>query len=360
MDSELPSGDHQVCPRCGTSASDGQVWCDGCGLNLSLQENLPSADAYAAGVREQAWLEGKKAEQRAAAKERQVAREAEQGQLRQEREAQAEQRRSERKQRSAERRERANRPLRVAFVSLLAFGALLIAAALAWHFTKWDAPLVGVSPLVEDGSESVGASTPDLTTDDGTTFDSAAPAKLECGDVEVTPNSDDVISNVTVSGISCSDASALLYRWGSSGYEGDGPSGFSCVDANRPLDQMTQSTGLKCTDGDEVVTFGGGSPGEPTSSSSSGAGGQCKSPDPSVVDLSSNALPCEDAARVVDEYLSAVGSSEGRTTGPLPTSGFTCQIGQGGSGGTAPVLCSGEAGSEVQFAVDLTSVDPVY
>jgi uncharacterized Zn finger protein (UPF0148 family) len=46
----------KVCPRCGTPVGDG-VWCDGCGLNLKQQADLPTADAYAAKVRERRWLE---------------------------------------------------------------------------------------------------------------------------------------------------------------------------------------------------------------------------------------------------------------------------------------------------------------
>lgn len=52
---ELRGTDHPVCPRCGTFAGDG-VWCGGCGLNLKQQGELPTADSYAARVREQRWL----------------------------------------------------------------------------------------------------------------------------------------------------------------------------------------------------------------------------------------------------------------------------------------------------------------
>lgn len=54
-DRELPSGTHLVCPRCGATAGDSR-WCAACGLNLSQQGKLPTADAYAAGIRERRWL----------------------------------------------------------------------------------------------------------------------------------------------------------------------------------------------------------------------------------------------------------------------------------------------------------------
>jgi hypothetical protein len=60
---ELPAGSHHVCPRCGTRAREG-VWCEGCGLNLPKQGELPTADAYSARVREQRWLEARAEEER--------------------------------------------------------------------------------------------------------------------------------------------------------------------------------------------------------------------------------------------------------------------------------------------------------
>lgn len=55
----LPKGGHPVCPRCGTAVGQGP-WCEGCGLNSRTQETLPTGDAYAAGIREQRWLEEQK------------------------------------------------------------------------------------------------------------------------------------------------------------------------------------------------------------------------------------------------------------------------------------------------------------
>lgn len=56
------------------------MWCSACGLNLTQQGDLPTADAYAAGVREQRWLaaqaeeaEATKAEQARALQERRAA-----------------------------------------------------------------------------------------------------------------------------------------------------------------------------------------------------------------------------------------------------------------------------------------------
>lgn len=44
-----------VCPRCGSRAGI-QRFCEGCGLNLALQNELPTAEQFAAGEREQEWL----------------------------------------------------------------------------------------------------------------------------------------------------------------------------------------------------------------------------------------------------------------------------------------------------------------
>lgn len=61
---DLPQGPHQVCPRCGAAAAD-RAFCAQCGLNLTRQGELPTADEYAAGVREQRWLEQQQREHEA-------------------------------------------------------------------------------------------------------------------------------------------------------------------------------------------------------------------------------------------------------------------------------------------------------
>ncbi len=48
-------GSERVCPRCGTPSTSSR-WCAGCGLNLALQGDLPTAEAYAAKEREREWL----------------------------------------------------------------------------------------------------------------------------------------------------------------------------------------------------------------------------------------------------------------------------------------------------------------
>lgn len=55
----LPRGSHPVCPRCGTAA-DASRWCTQCGLNLVQHGELPTADAYAAKIREEGWLRAHK------------------------------------------------------------------------------------------------------------------------------------------------------------------------------------------------------------------------------------------------------------------------------------------------------------
>jgi hypothetical protein len=58
-----------VCPRCGEAASEDPVWCEACGLNLKRAGELPTADAYAARIREQRWLERQANEKREAGDE---------------------------------------------------------------------------------------------------------------------------------------------------------------------------------------------------------------------------------------------------------------------------------------------------
>lgn len=65
MNDDLPSGDNEVCPRCGRGTT-GETFCAECGLNLASQRELPTADAYAAGVREKRWLQQRRREQEAA------------------------------------------------------------------------------------------------------------------------------------------------------------------------------------------------------------------------------------------------------------------------------------------------------
>ncbi len=65
-----------VCSRCGTPAGSSR-WCSGCGLNLSLQDDLPTAEAFAAKEREAEWLAERQAEAKTAAETERLKREAE-------------------------------------------------------------------------------------------------------------------------------------------------------------------------------------------------------------------------------------------------------------------------------------------
>lgn len=85
----------------------------------------------------------------------------------------------------------------------------------------------------------------------------ASDAQDECEPIVITPNTDDVIANLTVQGISCEDAAAVLRPWAEGGYPGDGPSGFTCEDAGRPPSPEGGGTGLRCAMEDQVITFGG-------------------------------------------------------------------------------------------------------
>lgn len=58
----------RVCPRCGAPAE--AVWCRGCGLNLRLESELPSREAYEAKIREREWVAARDAEARAQQEQR--------------------------------------------------------------------------------------------------------------------------------------------------------------------------------------------------------------------------------------------------------------------------------------------------
>lgn len=91
------------------------------------------------------------------------------------------------------------------------------------------------------------------------TGSSASRSPGVCEPVVIEEGTDNLIDQITVEGIDCEEAASVLADWGRSGYPGEGPEGFECIDAERPLNQMTQSTGLRCSRGEAVITFGGSS-----------------------------------------------------------------------------------------------------
>jgi hypothetical protein len=130
---DLPSGSHRVCPRCGTPTGDG-VWCDGCGLNLKQQAELPTADAYAAKVREQRWLEERREEERAEprqkAKEKKAARERREAETAAAQQRAADEKAEKRRARAEARSRRGTRPWVVAGIALV---ALLLAGGVGTY-----------------------------------------------------------------------------------------------------------------------------------------------------------------------------------------------------------------------------------
>lgn len=128
-----------MCPRCGAKAGD-SVWCDSCGLNLKQQKDLPTADVYAARVREREWKDAQKSGPPA----RKVRRKGSPGQ------------KGPGRDHEAGTDAAGSRP-RKALTIGVAIVALLAGAAAAWHFTGWDAPLVGTSPIKDDDEQSATA-----------------------------------------------------------------------------------------------------------------------------------------------------------------------------------------------------------
>jgi len=128
----LPAGEQRVCPRCGALAQDG-IWCDDCGLNLGQQGELPTADAYAAKVRERRWLEERAREARQE-REAQAARKAAERERRpkeaeEARRADAVGRQAERERRVAEKREPSRSGRRRWLVATAIAGLVIVGGA---------------------------------------------------------------------------------------------------------------------------------------------------------------------------------------------------------------------------------------
>lgn len=121
----------RVCPRCGTVAGDG-VWCSDCGLNLRQQEELPTAQEFAARQREQAWLTEQAEKEREAADQERLRRMAENQQRRAEQSRQWEEAKQRREQERAAKneakiRQKAGRKRSRVALALIAVGVLLLA-----------------------------------------------------------------------------------------------------------------------------------------------------------------------------------------------------------------------------------------
>ncbi len=164
----------RVCPRCGAPAEDEAVWCEGCGLNLKREKELPSADAYSARTREERWLEQQEAEKKERAeveRKREAEALAEKDAVRKQREkernAEREARRQQRRQAIHARRA----PLLGAGLALAAIAVLLV----AWHVTKADVPVIGKSPFLSNGSPgSLAEATRDVPASDVAVIDDAS------------------------------------------------------------------------------------------------------------------------------------------------------------------------------------------
>lgn len=457
---DLPSGSHQVCPRCGAPPDDGP-WCAACGLNLRKQGKLPTADAYSAQVRELEWKAQQASERERTRNARRAEAEQHRTEIARQREARSAQKSAERSSKRAEQAERVRRPLRPALIAVGGLLILVVAAAAAWHFTGWDAPLVGVSPLrdeseevqlsdeersgrqalassleevhqevndsavqeanalggpsigrvmvvrgsgecddgpvpfdcrVEDGGGLVGGpreATYTITEFDnrcwagvlvGTDLGTPREFRLEsvhgtkpsdgavdgcigsdpggsepgaetsseaaCDPVVITPGTDDVIDNISVSSISCEEASAVLLDWGRADYPGEGPAGFTCVDAGRAPSPEGGSTGLRCSSSTQVITFGGASSGPQSPSgnqvNSEPMEGRCSDFEAeglAVTEVEADGATCAETTEIIGRFLET-GSAHAEVG-----DGWTCD----NSGASGPLVCQSAAGGEILF-----------
>ena len=98
------------------------------------------------------------------------------------------------------------------------------------------------------------------TTTTSTSITTTAPpsATVRCASVPFTPNSEDMASDVTATGLPCADAEAFVRAAGARTSSG-GPDevvvdGYRCVRTGSAEDPLPRSF-YECTDGDRKVTF---------------------------------------------------------------------------------------------------------
>lgn len=232
---DLPSGSQRVCPRCGAPSGEG-TWCAGCGLNLRQLQELPSADAYSARVREEEWLAFQEAQQRTEreARERQVASASDQ------RRAEADQRRAAARQQAAavkqQRHDSGQASGNRAKVALLTTAVVLLLAgggAIAYGLLSSDGFSEGADggdPPASDGAAS------DAT---GSGSESVAEGPQSCADFETAGPS---VVGVETLGIDCSEASDFILAWED---EGPGTTG-SCSEPDGTFAAPCEYRGWAC------------------------------------------------------------------------------------------------------------------
>lgn len=216
---DLPSGSHWVCPRCGTPTSEA-IWCSECGLNLRQQSELPTADAFAARIREERWLAVKETERRA----EHEARQREAAAAREEERAEAEQRRvAERERKQAQKQARASRASRSKRSKSVVIGVALLLLATGGviaYVLEGDGeagpasagPERPVSPAGQGGSAEASES----GTCETTTIDGVRVARAEGFD-DCETAADLASQTVLADGFLQTDE--VLCRWGQGGTE---------------------------------------------------------------------------------------------------------------------------------------------
>lgn len=89
-------------------------------------------------------------------------------------------------------------------------------------------------PETAPGDASAEAGSRTSTRDgEGGIVEETATGPQSCQDVVITPDSGNGLFGIEAEGITCEDAAAALEAWGSSGYPGAGPPGFSCEEVSQ-------------------------------------------------------------------------------------------------------------------------------
>lgn len=274
MADEPPAANHRVCPRCGTPAGE-SGWCAGCGLNLRQQGELPTAEAYAAKVREQQWLDRQEEEREAA--EQAAGREA--AEREQQRRAEAARLPEERRQRTSEAKpsasqENAARPRKlwrgVVLVALAALALIGAGSALLLSGVGEEEPTGSASPAAGgQAQEAEPSSPPEDGATDGVASDDSSAAGTgtleECADFKT---AGPFVEDIEALGIDCSEATQFITAWeedgpGTSGTCAgpDGATAYPCEYQGWTCDSIQsgyESSAFDCSKGDATVRWESG------------------------------------------------------------------------------------------------------
>lgn len=286
-----------VCPRCGAAADD-NVFCSGCGLNLRLQGELPTAEAFAARQREQAWLAEQDAQraQTGERAEREVEQCAQEGQEVGDGEVviagdypgvhahRGSATVRERSEEAAGSQGSQGRTARRKWLSALLVIVVMAAGVAAGGYafgrasgadldaTRAVGERVGQARGAEGGQkrgyeagfeegrrEAYEQAEQEAEEGEANATETEAPTAeaegtVSCDRVQVTPNSDDAMYDIEAAGIDCESVEELLLEWGQAEYlPVKGPPGYACT--TEDLRSLQARSTCQSDSGQQTISF---------------------------------------------------------------------------------------------------------